>query len=210
MKNPYEVLGVSENATDEEIKAAYKALAKKYHPYNYVDSPLADLANEKMKEINEAYDTITDMRKKGGSANSGYSGYSGGNSNSYTGYGYSGSSQFQNIRMMINSGRIAEAEQALNSIPQAQRNAEWYFLNGMVMMNKGWSEQAYSCFRQAYTMDPNNPEYRAAFNRMNSQRAYGAGGYDPRGGAAGCSCCDICVGLWCADTCCSCMGGNCC
>ncbi|HIU49618.1 MAG TPA: molecular chaperone DnaJ, partial [Candidatus Limousia pullorum] len=52
--------------------------------------------------------------------------------------------------------------------------------------------------------------YRAAFNRMNSQRAYGAGGYDPRGGAAGCSCCDICVGLWCADTCCSCMGGNCC
>lgn len=207
MKNPYEVLGVSENATDEEIKSAYKALAKKYHPDNYVDSPLADLANEKMKEINEAYDTITDMRKNGGSANS--SGYSSGSSNSYAGYGYSGNSQFHSIRMLINSGRILDAERMLNNIPQSQRNAEWFFLNGMVMMNKGWSEQAYSCFRQAYTMDPNNPEYRAAFNRMNSQRTYGPGGYDQRG-TAGCSCCDICVGLWCADTCCSCMGGNCC
>lgn len=211
MKNPYEVLGVSENATDEEIKAAYKALAKKYHPDNYVDSPLADLANEKMKEINEAYDTITDMRKKGGSAgNAGYGYSSSANSNSYAGYGYSGSSQFQNIRMLINSGRIQDAERALNDVPNAQRNAEWYFLNGMVMMNKGWSEQAYSCFRQAYTMDPNNPEYRAAFNRMNSQRAYGPGGYSQRGTVGGCSCCDICVGLWCADTCCSCLGSGCC
>ena len=66
MKNPYEVLGVSATATDEEIKTAYRNLAKKYHPDNYNDSPLADVAEEKMKEVNEAYDAICDMRKNGG------------------------------------------------------------------------------------------------------------------------------------------------
>ena len=65
MNNPYEVLGVSENASDEEIKAAYRKLAKKYHPDNYADSPLADVAEQKMKEINEAFDTINQLREKG-------------------------------------------------------------------------------------------------------------------------------------------------
>ena len=64
MNNPYEVLGVSETATDEEVKAAYRNLAKKYHPDNYTDSPLADVAEQKMKEINEAYDMINQMRQR--------------------------------------------------------------------------------------------------------------------------------------------------
>ena len=62
MKNPYEVLGVSPSATNEEVRDAYRALAKKYHPDNYVDSPLADMAEEKMKEINSAYDQILRQR----------------------------------------------------------------------------------------------------------------------------------------------------
>ena len=66
MNNPYEVLGVSETATDEEVKAAYRNLAKKYHPDNYTDSPLADVAEQKMKEINEAYDMINQMGLEGG------------------------------------------------------------------------------------------------------------------------------------------------
>ena len=56
VQDPYKVLGVSPDASEEELKAAYRELAKKYHPDNYADSPLADLANEKMQEVNEAYD----------------------------------------------------------------------------------------------------------------------------------------------------------
>lgn len=66
MNDPYSVLGVSPNASDEEIKKAYRELARKYHPDNYQNNPLADLAEEKMKEINEAYETITKQRSGGG------------------------------------------------------------------------------------------------------------------------------------------------
>ena len=76
MSDPYKVLGVSPNATDEEIKAAYRELARKYHPDNYVNNPLGDLAAEKMKEINEAYDQIQASRKAGNQG--GYGGYYGG------------------------------------------------------------------------------------------------------------------------------------
>ena len=66
MNDPYQILGVSENASDEEIKKAYRELARKYHPDNYHDNPLADLAQEKMKEINAAYEQITKERSGGG------------------------------------------------------------------------------------------------------------------------------------------------
>ncbi len=104
MNNPYEVLGVSETATDEEVKAAYRNLAKKYHPDNYTDSPLADVAEQKMKEINEAYDMINQMRQKGkGTGSTGSSSY---NANS-------SSSQFYNVRIYIQ--RNASVSFACNS-----------------------------------------------------------------------------------------------
>ena len=62
MSDPYSVLGVKPDASDDAIKRAYRELARKYHPDNYQNNPLADLAEEKMKEINQAYDTITKMR----------------------------------------------------------------------------------------------------------------------------------------------------
>ena len=77
MKSPYEILGVSPSASDDEVKQAYRALAKKYHPDKYADSPLADLASEKMSEINAAYDQIQDMRK-GKSSGPSYGGFGGG------------------------------------------------------------------------------------------------------------------------------------
>ena len=105
MKDPYSVLGIPRTATDEEIKKAYRDLARKYHPDNYQNSSLADLASEKMKEINESYDTI--QRERMGKGSSSGSSYSSNN-------GSSGSS-FAEARVLINSGRYAEAEIILNS-----------------------------------------------------------------------------------------------
>lgn len=215
MTDPYQVLGVSPSATDEQIKSAYRELARKYHPDNYVNNPLADLAQEKMKEINEAYDQIQRQRKQQqqsysgqASANRGYSnaGYS---RQSYSGQGRS---QFADIRQLLNSNRLSEAEELLEGIPQQRRDAEWYYLRGRVFYVHGWLDQAYSYYTRAIQMNPGNAEYQTALNQLMWQRNTGrpSGGYgDYRnvqsGGMSGC---DMCSGLICADCCCECMGGD--
>ena len=215
MTDPYQVLGVSPSATDEQIKNAYRELARKYHPDNYVNNPQADLAQEKMKEINEAYDQIQRQRKQQqqsysgqASANRGYSnaGYS---RQSYSGQGRS---QFADIRQLLNSNRLSEAEELLEGIPQQRRDAEWYYLRGRVFYVHGWLDQAYSYYTRAVQMNPGNAEYQTALNQLMWQRNTGrpSGGYgDYRnvqsGGMSGC---DMCSGLICADCCCECMGGD--
>jgi len=196
MNDPYEVLGVSHNATDDEIKKAYRDLARKYHPDNYHDNPLADLAQEKMKEVNEAYDTINKMRSGGSSG-----GNSGGYSYGYrTNNSYSGSTQFAEVRSAINSGNLDRAEQLLNA--SQNRNAEWNFLMGCVYYRKGWLDEARNYYQRAVNMDPGNAEYRQALNYMYSGgQAYRANGYNQ---GAGCDACDICSALMCANLCCNC------
>ena len=219
MTDPYQVLGVSSSATDEQIKNAYRELARKYHPDNYANNPLADLAQEKMKEINEAYDQIQRQRKQQQSSRSGQ-GYSQGgysqSGDSQSGYsrGYAGrgGSQFADIRQLLNANRVSDAEELLEGIPQSRRDAEWYFLRGRVFYVRGWLDQAYNYYVRANQMSPGNAEYQTALNQLMWQRNTGrpAGGYgDYRnvqtGGASGC---DMCMGLICADTCCECMGGD--
>ena len=190
MKDPYEVLGISSNATDDEVKAAYRNLARKYHPDNYNDNPLSDLAQEKMKEINEAYDTIVRERQNGG-------------------YSSTRSSNYRDIRGLINQRRYTQAEELLNGIPAASRTAEWYYLKGVVLYQKGWLEEADRHFRQALSMEPSNAEYQAAVNRSSANRSgqYTAD-YGQAGGCCGDSTCGLCSSLLCADICCECMGGD--
>lgn len=193
-KDPYEVLGVSRNADEAEIKEAYKRLVKKYHPDQYTDNPLSDIAEEKMAEINAAYDEIIEEKRS-------------------SGYSYSSASSGVNyleIRKMISSGNITAAEQALNNVPLGERYAEWHFLKGNIAYSRGWMNEAYQEFSQAYNMNPGNNEYRAAFNSLNHQ----GNGYMPGRGSRyntgspandTCNClADLCL----LDCCCECMGGD--
>jgi predicted Zn-dependent protease len=195
--DPYKVLGISPNATDEEVKEAYRELARKYHPDNYTNNPLSDLAEEKMQEINEAYDMIVKMRRQGG-----YQGNAGGAG------GYQGDSKYYDIRNMINAGRILDAEMLLDGIPPAARNAEWHYLKGSVLYRKGWLESAHQHFMTAVQMEPSNMEYRNALNKIDFQRRSGGYRTDTERRSDGCSGCDVCTGLICADCCCECMGGD--
>ena len=196
MKDPYAVLGIAKNATDDEVKDAYRELARKYHPDNYADNPLSDLAGEKMKEINEAYDAITNARRhyKGGANKAGFEG--------------SAPSSFPEIRSLINRGRLEEAQEVLDGVPPETRDAEWYFLNGTVLYRRGWFDQAYTSFANAARMDPTNQEYRNAFHHAQRQGRRQHSPYRSTGGSGGCDGCDVCTGLLCADCCCECMGGD--
>lgn len=199
--DPYQILGVGRNSSDDEIKSAYKSLIKKYHPDNYVNNPLSDLAAEKTKEVNEAYDTIMKQRKgdsQGNSYNSGQNGFNGGGN-------------YASIRNLINMGQLDKADGMLNNMNSSQRNAEWHFLKGSVYYKKGWLEEARKFYTIASNMDPYNNEYRMALNMMLSQRggqfnANPYGGYNmyPRSSDNA----NCCLNLLCLDTCCECMGGD--
>ena len=199
MNDPYKVLGVSPDATDDEIKKAYRNLARKYHPDKYRDSDLADLASEKMKEVNAAYEEIQKIRSGAGSSQGSYSSY-GPNSSSGT-----GNPKFNRIRVLINNGDIAEAERLLSETDANDRAAEWHFLMGCIELKKGNSLDASRYFDTACTMDPSNAEYNMMRMRM---RSFGNMGNTRTSGGTYYSGCDICTSLLCADCCCECMGGD--
>lgn len=206
MNNPYQVLGVSPNATDEEIKQAYRDLARKYHPDKYRDSDLADLAGEKMKEINAAYEEIQKQRSMRGKGNSS------------SGSGGSGTQQqtdpdaaavFAQARVLINQNEIREAERLLYSLPERSHNAEWFFLMGCVLLKKGYYVDAQKMFERACAMDPYNAEYRAAKEQLQSRTSQYGGGYRTADSSSTvCSGCDCCANLICLDCCCESMGGD--
>ncbi len=206
--NPYDVLGVSPNASDDEIKKAYRNLVKKYHPDRFAgDKRAQEAASEKLKQVNEAYNIIERQRKGGGGYSGAGSGAGYGSSWSGQTGGYSSSSDpvFNNVRMAIARGDLYTAESILNSIQN--RGAEWNYLKGIIYFRRGWYTGAKEHFEKAIQMDPGNAEYRQAYDTMTGsastfRRDYGEGGSifsDPacRSGIA----CIVCLGLQCC--CCS-------
>ena len=222
MENPYKVLGVSPNADDEEIKRAYHELARKYHPDRYTNSDLADLANEKMQEVNAAYEEIQRERSARSAAGDGAYGTNANNASGSTnpnGFGtdagnyrsrnYSAEARekFILIRNCINAGNLTEAERLVAEIADADRGAEWFFLMGCIQLRKGFYVDAQHSFDTAYRMEPTNNEYWQFKEKMHERSQSFGGGYNTTR-SGGCCDTDICTSLICADCCCECMGGD--
>ena len=216
-KNPYDVLGVSQNASDDEVKKAYRELSRKYHPDANVDNPLADLAEEKFKEIQEAYAEIMRQRSQGGSRSSAGGGYGGYGYQGYRqAYGQQSGDSQQDVEMQaainfINSRRYQDALNVLNRMQN--RTSMWYYASAFANAGLGNNVLARDQAATAVNMEPNNVQYRQLLNQIefNSRRyqnnPYG-GGYYGSGGSCGTGnmCCDLCI----ADQLCECMGGDLC
>lgn len=189
MNDPYAVLGVSPSASDDEVKRAYRELVKKYHPDNYANNPLADLAEAKMKEVNEAYDAIVKSRTQGGYQSQ--SAGAGGRSGQGGGQQYRSPTLLQ-VRQLIAQNNLAEAERILRSTPA--NSAEWYYLMGSIAYRRGWMDDARQNFWTACNMDPSNMEYRQAMNAMGMQAQRGAyGGGDDIANLCTTLCCLNCL-----------------
>lgn len=239
-KNPYDVLGVPRTASDDEVKKAYRDLTRKYHPDANVNNPLADLAEEKFKEVQEAYDCIMKEREQGGSsygsgsynsgsynsggyrAGSGYgsAGGYGQNRSGNGGYQYDGSYQrdsygqedprMQSVYTYMNARQYREALNVLNSIPG--RNAQWYYISAVANANIGNNLMARDQAQQAVNMEPNNPQYRQFLSQLqwNGQRYQTTPFGGRSNGADSCGTGNMCCDLWIADSLCECMGGDLC
>lgn len=203
--DPYKVLGVPHNASNDDIKKAYRELSRKYHPDSYVDNPLSGLAEEKFKEVQDAYKQIMSERE-GGSGSSSYNyGYDSNNSynNSYNNYS---SNDMASVYNLLNSGRYRDALNVLSSINN--RNAQWFYYSAVANMGMGNNYVALDHARQATAMEPANQEYRAFLNRIqNTSMQYNNRGTN-YGRSSSDDMCDLCTKLWCLDTMCECMGGD--
>jgi len=216
MRDPYSVLGVSRSASDEEIKKQYRKLSRKYHPDANVNNPNAAQAEEKFKEIQQAYQQIMKEKENGGYGSSGYGGNGqyGGQYGSFGGFGGFGSSRaggyqsqsdayYQAAANYIRAGRYAEALNVLGSIEN--RDAKWYYFSGVANASVGNNILALQHAKTALSMEPDNWQYRQLVSQLESGGNWYQGMHGSYGNttySSGCNCADICLANLLLNICC--------
>ena len=168
MMDPYQVLGVSRNASDEEIKKAYRALSRRYHPDANVNNPNKAQAEEKFKQVQQAYDQIMKEKQQGtsdyGSAyGNGYGGFGSGFGGYYSNQNSSyreESSKLQAAANYIQNRYYREALNVLNDIPFSERQGRWYYYSAVANQGVGNTATALEHIRRAVELEPSNVQYR--------------------------------------------------
>lgn len=224
MYNPYGVLGVARDASEEEIKKAYKTLSRKYHPDANINNPNKDQAEEKFKEVQAAYEQIMQERTSGytGSYGYGQTGYGNSYGTGYGGaYGYgreSSTGYEENIRLRaagnyLRNGYYREARNTLDSMEIPERNALWFYYSALAHAGLGNSIAALEHARKAAAMEPNNMNYQ----RLVQQMENGGGWYEQRQAAYGFPrtgesniCMKLCIANLVCNLCCGGGGVYCC
>ncbi|MFR4352393.1 MAG: DnaJ domain-containing protein [Roseburia sp.] len=173
MINPYRVLGVLPGASDDEIKKAYRELSRKYHPDANINNPNRAQAEDRFKEVQQAYDQIMKEKQQGGGYGGSY-GYD--TAGGYGRYGYSGnqgysrsraeSTQMQVAANYIANRHYAEALNVLNGIPFGERRARWYYYSAIANQGAGNNIIAKEHAERAVEMEPSNMEYRQFFQHL--------------------------------------------
>lgn len=201
MQNPYSILGISPNASEDEVKKAYRVLAKKYHP----DVNKNPGAEDRFIEIQNAYQEIMDAKKRGDTGNfwqqNSYGGFQGYGQSSYG--GASGNNDYQNVVNYLNAQRYMEAYNILQQIQD--RGADWYYLSAIAQYGMGNQIAAMDFAEKACQMDPSNQQYRQLYAQMqggrnryqNMQQPFSMGGSD--------LCCRLIVCSMCFN---GCFGGR--
>ena len=173
MIDPYRVLGVDRNASDEEIKKAYRTLSRKYHPDANINNPNKAQAEERFKEIQAAYNQIIDERQNGSSFGGGSYGYSGGYTyNNY--YEDTISNEMRAAANYINARQYSQAMNVLLSMPDEKRNGQWYFFASVASQGMGNLNDAREYISRAIALDPSNFRYRQFQQTLN----WNSGWYD--------------------------------
>lgn len=167
MTDPYRILGVSRNATDDEIKKAYRNLSRKYHPDANIGAPNPEEIEEKFKEIQQAYHQIMSEREHGSSS---YNGNFSGNGSSV---------KMQAAANFINSRHFKEALNVLNDIPE--HDAQWYFFSAVANAGLGNNITAKDLASQAAALEPGNIQYRQFLQQLE----YGGAWYHSMGNTYG-------------------------
>ena len=213
MTDPYQVLGVSRDASNDEIKKAYRRLSRKYHPDANINNPNKEAAEAKFKEVQAAYNQIINEREHGtsGQSSAGYGGYGYGSQqqNQQNQYQDEDSLKFRAAANYINAGSYTEALHVLDSI--SNRNAQWYYLSALANARMGSNINAKEHARKAVELDPNNMQYRQLLSQLES----GGQWYQDMGQSYGMptiNVSDWCCKILCLNAACGCLcpGAGCC
>ena len=202
MLDPYSVLGVPRNASDEEVKKAYRKLSRKYHPDANINNPNKDQAEERFKQVQQAYDQIVREREQGASQSS-WSGEFGG------GYHTQDDQRSMEMRAAANYINAAHYQEALNVLNRmTERNGQWYYYHAVANAGAGNTASAMEDARRAVDMEPNNMQYQQLYQQLQSggqwywNQGNGYGYERPGNGFGNCCCQCLCMNMLCPGCCC--------